>query len=482
MNYKRLICLTLIFFFLENVCLSQISDLQYSEVEPKESGHIRTDFFHIDDRHMLFLSDKNKQNVTVHLYDSLLNHISRSVLDLGNHKPLVVQLINNIPVLFSTSTNSNNEQELYCHNVSLNGSLSSTLLIAKYKNNGGHITKFKLSKSENSKHIVILVEHPYEKEKHEKLSILHLNQEFKIKAEHLHTLEQLSKNKKTNVPIVANNGSVYILKRYWEKGNKYYLYIQKGKEYMHTELKLRNRKIADIKYALSKDDKLILCGFFTSPVRFNFEGVFSLSFNNSTHPEYKKEAYLNEKIVSSFKHKKEIKENGFGLDHFKAKGLLLDTLGNQYLIADHHSIEKTKDLSLHRSKGLVVVKFTQSGSFIWSNSVLTDQKEMTKYSHWMSKVPFIHDNQLCLFYNNTNNEKTKLVEQLHGSNTLYGLHKVEFNEFGNTQDQPVSGLFTELNEAFAITPKLILQEDQHMYFMAENASKTKFRIMKMGVN
>ena len=67
---------------------------------------------------------------------------------------------------------------MYCHNVSLNGSLSSTLLIAKYKNNGGHITKFKLSKSENSKHIVILMSIP-EKEKHEKLSILHLNQEFK---------------------------------------------------------------------------------------------------------------------------------------------------------------------------------------------------------------------------------------------------------------------------------------------------------------
>ena len=72
---------------------------------------------------------------------------------------------------------------------------------------------------------------------------------------------------------------------------------------MHTELKLRNRKIADIKYALSKDDKLIYVAF-----SFQLQGLilngFFLKLNNSTHPEYKKEAYLNGGIVSSLSIKK----------------------------------------------------------------------------------------------------------------------------------------------------------------------------------
>ena len=219
---------------------SQYEDLHFSKVENKGADRVKTDFFHIEDQYMLFLSDRAQKKIVIHVYDSLLHHKSRSVLDLGEQIPLKIHLINNTPVLFSNTTNSNNEQELYSHNISLNGLLSSTLLIAKYKNNGGYLNKYKVSFSENSKHIVILVEHPYEKEKHEKISILSLNQDFKIKAEYHHALEQMSKNKRTNVPIVTNHGTIYLLKRYWNKGNKYYLSIQKGGAFSQSELRLRN--------------------------------------------------------------------------------------------------------------------------------------------------------------------------------------------------------------------------------------------------
>jgi len=71
---------------------------------------------------------------------------------------------------------------------------------------------------------------------------------------------------------------------------------------------------------------------------------------------------------------------------------------------------------------------------------------------------------------------------LYGSNVFYGTHLVELNEFGNPQDQPISGLFMDLEERFAFSPKIILQEDQKIYFITENSSKTKFRLIQMGLN
>ena len=482
MNFKRLIFLLIIIFIVRNPFFLQFTDIEFSKVEKKEADQTRIDFFHLEDQYMLFLSNRDKEKVIVHVYDSLLHHKSRSVLDLGGQTPLKVQLINNVPILFSKITNSNNEQELYSHNIALNGLLSSTLLITKYKNHGGNLTKYKLSVSENSKHISVLVEHPFEKEKHEKISVLTLNKDFKIKAEYHHALEQSSKNKRINVPIVTNKGTIYLLKRYWDKGNKYYLATQKGAEFSQSELKLRNRKIADLKYAISNEDKLILCGFFTSPIRFNFEGVFSYRFNNSTHPEYKKEAYLTEKVVTAFKHKKDIKENGFGLDHFKAKNLLLDTLGNQYLLAEHHVVENLKTGTIHKSKGVLLVKFTKSGSYVWSSPLLTKQKEQNKYSKWITKIPFMYDNNFCLLYNNTDNEKTNKLDQLYGLNTLYGTHLVEFNKLGVSNNHVITELHNNLDERFAFCPKIILQEDQNIYFITENSTKTKFRIVKMNLN
>ncbi len=453
--------------------------MHFSEVEKKESNHSRSNFFHIDDQFMLFLSDRDKKEIVVHVYDSALRHKSRSILELVEKTPLIIKLINNVPVLFSTIINSKGEKELYSHNISNEGLLSSTLLITKYKNLGGNVVNYKIAISKNSKHIIVFIEHPFEKEKHEKISIVSLNSDFNVKSNYDHTLEFIHKHKTKNVPIVSNNGTVYILKRYWDKGNKYYLGIQKGSQFLKTELRLRSRKIADIKYAFSANNELLLGGFYTSPVRFNFEGVFTFRFNNSIHPDYRKEVFLAENIVSTFKHKKEIKEKGYGLDHFKAKDLLLDTLGNQYLIAEHHFIEKHNGESIHDRKGIVVFKFTKSGSYVWGAPVLLEQKEKSKLTKWTSSAPFMINNNFHFMYNNTGNEKASKIDHIYGANSLYGTNIVSFNQSGVLQNQPFFGMHEGLKDRFAFSPKIILQEEQDVYILTENAEKDNFRIVKI---
>ena len=453
--------------------------MHFSKVEKKESDQSRMDFFHIENQYILFLSDRDKNEVIVHIYDSLLHHKSRSVLDLGGQLPLKITLINNVPVLFSKITNSKGEQELYSHNVSTNGLLSSTLLITKYKNYGSNVIKYKIAISENSKHIIVLVVHPFEKDKHEKITILTLGQDFNIKKKHEYTLDLISKHKSKNVTIVTNNGMFYLLKRYWDKGNKYYLGLQKGSDFLETELKLRNRKIADLRYAISPDDKLLLCGFFTSPIRFNFEGVFTFRFNNSINPEYRKESFFTENIISAFKHKKEIKDKGFGLDHFKAKNVLLDTLGCQYLIAEHHFIEKTKNGSVHNRKGVVIFKFTKSGNYIWGVPVITDQKEQNKISKWTSSVPFVINSNFYFMYNNISNEKANKIDHTYGPSTLHGTNIVKFDQKGEVLNQPIFGMHEGSGVRLSFRPKILLQEEQDIYFITENSERNNFRIVRM---
>ena len=94
MRYTRFIFVLVFLFFARNPFFLQSSDMHFSEVEKKESNHSRSNFFHIDDQFMLFLSDRDKKEIVVHVYDSALRHKSRSILELVEKTPLIIKLIN----------------------------------------------------------------------------------------------------------------------------------------------------------------------------------------------------------------------------------------------------------------------------------------------------------------------------------------------------------------------------------------------------
>ncbi len=352
-------------------------------------------------------------------------------------------------------------------------------MLVKNKNNGCYLTRYKIDVSENGKHIVVLIEQPYVKEKNEKISLLILNQDFSKKMNFDRTLDLLNKTKRLNVPIISNQGYCYLLKRYWDKGNKYFLFCVKNGQILESELKLRNRKIADIEFALNNEGKLFIAGFFSSPIRFNFEGIFSFQFNNSTHPTYRKELYLNENIVHAFKHKKEIKDKGFGLDNFKAKELLLDSIGNHYLIAEHHVMLKEKSLTKHSRKGLVIIKYSKDGNFIWGTPLIMNQQELNKHDGWCSSIAFIKNERLNILHNNIGKDKLGKIENIYGENTLVGTLRTTFSNIGLPNSTPLIGMHNESDQAFALNPKISLKVGKNTFFITENEEKNRFRIVEI---
>ena len=132
-------------------------------------------------------------------------------------------------------------------------------------------------------------------------------------------LELEFKSKRDNRILISNNGQSYLLKQYWNKGNKFYIY-KLGKEIIkEKEIKLTQRKIAALDYFFNSKNELVLSGFYSSPVRYNYEGFFLLKYDEDLDLIHKNQYLLSENIVKSFKSSKEIKEKGYGLDKFILK-------------------------------------------------------------------------------------------------------------------------------------------------------------------
>ena len=109
---------------------------------------------------------------------------------------------------------------------------------------------------------------------------------------------------------------------------------------------------------------MVIAGFFTSQIRYNYEGFFLLKYDQDLNLIHKNQNYFSEKIIKTFKSAKDIKEFGFGLDKFRLTSFNLDQEGNHYLVAEHLGKKKKKDVSNWYSAGMTIVKFNKNGNYV----------------------------------------------------------------------------------------------------------------------
>ena len=466
------------------VVRTQDSIVNYSDFGNKSQDESSLGFYNIDKQYFLLIGNKkNIENINVHVYDSILIETRKNKLNLKGHDWIKSIYIHNKLVIFTSFTNSNNQEELYVHTISNIGEMSSTTIITKTQNHGGYKAKYKVISSENQEKLIIFIEQAFYKEKNEKISILYLDADFSIVNRLDKTLDRIDKNKKTNIPLISNDGCLYILKRHWDKGNKYYLYISYAGEFHETEIKLRNRKIAAMEYIIDKSGNLILAGFFTSPIRFNFEGCFTFEYKKSTHYSYKNEFIFPEKIINKFKSKKEIKSTGYGLDNFHSRKLILDSIGNQYLISEHHKFFHNKKDFKHIRKGIVAIKFTKRGKYIWGSPIITNQIENNKKSSWSSFISYINNGRLNILYNvinddHHNNHDEKKTYSTYGENALYGANKIKFLNSGLTEQKPILIYKNKSNQKIALTHPILMKKNNTIFLIMQSEDKTKFRIVE----
>lgn len=474
--------ITLILLCCSILSIGQDTVANFSEPIEKEADFKPIEFFDLGSHYGLLLGNKKSATpFTFFHFDSTLSVVKQIHLEATKGaKFLNSYVVNGQPCLFYSRANQTNEQELLVFKIDPLGEIMPPFVLTKFKNNGGYKTGFKLAISDNSKKLVVLVEHAFEKSKNEKITLILFNENLKLTKIANKTLDVLVKHKRKNFPIISNNGSVYIVKKFFHKKSQYYVMFLNGASLEEAKISLRTREVVSLRYSIAEDDQLHVFGFFSSPIFNNYEGVFSLKFNKSVHPVFKKEAFLTERVVHSFKSKKEIKTHGFGLDNFHLKSIFKDSLANHFLVAEHLYVSHDKMGSTGFRKGLLVVKFDKLGNFIWSSPLLIGQNELFKKigSNWTSSIVYMVNSQVNIVYNQLN-YKSKKNAELEGNN-LHKIVHLALDNLGNPVKKAVSKLGEFDGDRMGVVPKYLNANEESVFLMLQNETKKSFRIVKFG--
>ena len=417
-----------------------------------------------------------KNSISIDILDSNNVLLYANNVEIPGDEIVHIDLVNGSVTLFCIMhNNENKEDELRAYTLNKKGELSTPTLIASLKSNGGYLATFKVAVSSDGQKVGILCEKPFMKEKHEGLVLKILDKDLQPLLVKDYSYTTASMKRKFNVPLINNKGSLYILKRSRIKTkNKYFLTLIKesGVE-EHHDLQLRSMRIADVAGDFNKEGELIVSGFYAGFSGFDFQGAFSIKYNESTMSVYRKEFMLPEKLITGLKSKKEISKFGNGLDNFHVKKLIVTPKGSSYLIAEHLVVNKTEKESVEERKGMAVVKFSNKGDFLWAAPIATNQIDNLYNGYWSSSVLIGNDTTLNVLYSPVG-KGVKKLEDVYGVNALMGTRLCAVDLNGVVTDNPFVDLFKGTKEEVALFAKTYYWSGKELIIVAENKTKDKF--------
>ena len=422
-----------------------------------------------------------KNSISIDILDSNNVLLYTNNVAVSGDEIVHIDLVNGLLTLFSIlHNNENKEDQLSAYTLNPKGELSSPTLIASLKSNGGYLGMFKVAVSSDGQKVGVLCEKPFMKEKHEELVIKILDKDLQplLTKDYIYTTASMKR--RFNVPLINNKGSLYILKRARTKAkNKYFLTLIKesGVE-EHHDLQLRSMRIADVTGEFNNEGELIVSGFYAGFNDFDFQGAFSIKYNESSVSVYRKEFMLPENLITGLKSKKEISKFGNGLNKFHVKKLIVTPKGSSYLIAEHLAVNKTEKESVEERKGIAVVKFSNKGDFLWAAPITSKQIDNLYDGYWSSSVLIGNDTALYVLYNPVGGGVKKL-ENVYGTNTLIGTRICAVNAHGVLTDNALVDLFKGTKEEVALFAKAYYCSAKELIIVAENKAKDKFYLGRL---
>jgi hypothetical protein len=273
-----------------------------------------------------------------------------------------------------TSFNNGVETILKCRVLDITSNFFSPKNLFAEKNKSGYPSNFILGEKTFENKFHFLVELPFQNGKQEDIKTITIDNKLNIVNEVYCKFDLLFASKRNNKILLSKNGVVYLIKKYWKKGNNFNIYKLGQELISDVQIKLNNRKIAALDYFFNSKDELVLSGFYSSLKRFNYEGFFLLKYDENLQLVYKNQYSLTENIVQAFKSSKEVKKSGFGLDNFIITDFSLDSIGNYYLLSENISKTTIKKEIYWVSSGFFVIKFNENGNFIWGSPVPLNQQ------------------------------------------------------------------------------------------------------------
>ncbi len=464
--------------FIAVTFFSQDLQLSFSEHVPYESNYKAIRCINYNSKHLLFQSKKKSKNcdIKVNVFDEDFKNKNQFNFYIDNEKLVGVRLLFNNIVLFTT-LNNGVETVLRTRILDVSSKFLAPKNIFSESNKSGYPSFFKLADEAFDDSFNVLVELPFQNGKNEDIKLITLDNSLQVINEVYNKLEIKFESKRDNRLLISNNGKIYLLKKTWNRGNNFYLYSL-GKQIINEkEIKLSQRKIAALDFFFNSKDELVLSGFYSSPVRYNYEGFFLLKYDSDLQLIHKNQYALSEKIIKSFKSSKEIKESGFGLDKFIITDFSLDESQNHYLLAEHISKVNSKKETYWLSKGFIIIKFNKNGNYIWGCPVPKDQKD--ENFNFIGTFALKINNSNQYFFNELSNlSSRKGIPVEYGILNYCGTKNITFSESGISHEKPMSINFPgKDSEKYAFIPKQINPKNKESsYFLIINEKATNLMV------
>ena len=380
---------------------------------------------------IVYVQQKSKDDLcalTVHVFNAQLKKKASFELNKPRYTFLSVKYYFDEIFVFA-SLNENNHTFLLYTKFDLQTGFSSFKEIYKEPQKAGYPTTFVFPENSYDSELSILAELPYVKNKNEDIKLLIFDNQMELTKEIYNKLEINFEPKRDNKLIVSPKGRVFLIKTHWQKGNNFALY-KLGQEIIQDEVvKLNRNKISALDYFFNSKNELVIAGFFTSQIRYNYEGFFLLKYDQDLNMIHKNQNYFSEKIIKTFKSAKDIKESGFGLDKFRLTSFNLDQEGNHYLVAEHLGKKKKKDVSNWYSAGMTIVKFNKNGNYVWGCPIKREQINSSR--SFIGSFTLNDFTEPYYFYNALSNlDLKKGLPPNYGTNNYCGTNHITFDEFG----------------------------------------------------
>ena len=446
-----------LFVFLNLIALnffSQGLQLKFSEHFSYSFDYKPISCYEYENQNVLF--QKNKKNkfcdLKVNFFDNILKNKNQLNILIKDEKFLCVRIFFDKIHLF-TSKNTGVETSLNYRTIDSKSNISEAINLFSEPNKSGHPTNYIVSEKPFKNNFYVIAELPFQSGKLEDLKTITISSKMEIINQTYNKLELVFQSSRDNKIILSNDGEIYLLKKYWKKGNNFYIY-KLGKEIIsEKEIKLNDKKIAALDYFFNPKGELVLSGFYSSPVRYNYEGFFLVKYDENLNMIHKNKFYFTNKIINEFKSSKEIKESGFGLDKFIIKDFTLDSLGNYFLMSEHISKINLKNEKIWDSKGFLVIKFNKNGNYIWGSPVPLVQQN--KNISFMGVFTLNNPGKIKYFYNNLSNlSLRKGTPAEYGILNYTGTNEVDFDPSGVSEIKPISINFPGKDtEKYAFIPK-----------------------------
>lgn len=465
MSFKQII-LIIILTFSTGKAYNQLSNFNWSESVVKEGRSI-SKIINLEERSLVVFSPQSS-TIRFDVFDKG-KHSFEDVTFRGTF--IDVFKVGNSVVVFSSIYNETSKKDEVLAKVIHQGNVKEVVVLDQSLYGTSH-SDFKISVSPDFEKIVVLTEKPHKKGK-ETVVLTVLNSQLKMERSTDYLMSGIqSQKRKINVPIINNEGEVYLLKRYREEREEssYYIlaYAISGSIFF-DEFKLNYKPIQDVNFTLNEEGNLIIGGTYSSPNSVRSEGTYIAKFNAKGEKLFRKEYGFSAETMLAFTSERALKKEGLGLYDFRTNQIVQQK-ENITIVLEHRAIEANSKSPINTEKreGLIVQSFDLEGNFAWDKSLAMHQVDVSEKGYWNSFICFndTANNKLSIIYNEVGYFDKKADNEF-GEHVAVGSRIITIDKQGNAEKKPVKNSFKDAPIDLVISPKVTLQDGSKMLLIAE---------------